>query len=177
MIKRLLAVALLCLIAYPVSAAMNVRQKGDGTATHEGRTSDWRFQNCVGGVTLQVPILADTLSSAYTVVPITNAVIQPMYSVVGGSMTGTTTLEFFVNQTDHKIGFYDRANALLTAATIHIHAPSAGTVDRLSAFSEVGTATSLVSNTAIEGAYIAVASDGVGAGAVSGVVLFRACPR
>ena len=76
MIKRLLLAALLGVIALPASAAMNIQQRGDGTASWIGRTTG-TFSNCVGGTNLRFTVpLADGKVTDYQPVNITNAVIK-----------------------------------------------------------------------------------------------------
>ena len=185
MIKRLLLAALLGVIALPASAAMNIQQRGDGTASWIGRTTG-TFSNCVGGTNLRFTVpLADGKVTDYQPVNITNAVIKGAWGVSRGTSAGTSHVKIYVNQLTHALQFYDTGSSTVaTDARLTFSTASAGTTARISTVADVlanwgaSGATRLASNTAIEGAYIAVSSDGGGTTTnASANILIRVCPR
>ena len=177
MIKRLLAVAALLLFTVPAMAAMNIQQRGDGTAEWNGATDTKRFGNCAGGVNLQMPVQLNILSTGYAVSPVTNGVIRGAYAVSPVATTGTATLKLWVNQTTTPVRFYNTANTVTSDAVLTFSTASAGTVARISQASETLGGAGLIHQTIKEGDFIAVGSNGSATGLSTAQVVVQVCPR
>lgn len=181
--KFVLALAL-CFVSSAVLAAMNLRQQGDGTADWVGSSHTSERQNCVGGANIPIDVRLDTAVSGYGVSPISNAVIRDIFGIVtGGSTTGKTLLEFFVNQTTTPLKFVNKAHTLVTQTTLRFHTPAAGEVARISDFGDVSGSNSLLQNHLTNQTnlkkydYIAIAADGGSSGTVTARVIVQVCPR
>lgn len=131
--KRFLAAALLCLLASPVLAGMNIRQNSDGS-------TDWvdASGNAVNVGAVYLTVLLENISTASTAavaVPITNAHVTRVQSVLLGDITtANAALSAYVADNDgtvlHRISSTTSGNVGTLVLTA-VAGDEAGDVDSM----------------------------------------------
>ena len=157
-LKGLLVLALIAGVAYPVFAAWNLRQNGDGTADFVRTMGTTEITAPVGQVHLTA-YMADvsTLSTVAVAVPITGAELTYIQSAVAGQITGTDTKIFFYHfRNGANLGEITNGTARLTIAAST--GPSGVATGDVDAFTPSAAATDV--NRLQRGDTIIIQSDG-----------------
>ncbi len=123
--KKLLGALLVCLMATPALAGMNIGQNGDGTT--DWVDSSGNRQN-VGDVYLAIHM--ENISAASTAVivsPITKAKVTSIRVVLAGGITGTANvLDFYITTAGNTVETNILSSAEVTNATSRMTFTAAG---------------------------------------------------